>query len=244
MIPQTSSPELSGGELADAIPRAQARPGSKPNSILAHAWGRAIVPSLSDLLFVAMIVWLFMSSGAHGWQSLLADADVGWHIRTGEYILSHHAVPHHDLYSFSKPGAPWYAWEWLTDVIDGSLVWAAGLKGVVLTAGVIIALFATTLMRRMIDGARISSSRCWWRCWRRRGLHAFPGPAACLYAAAVIDFACGFLETDRDRPEPARIWWLVPITMVWTNLHGGFLVLIAACSGFATLGAAVECVSR
>ena len=40
---------------------------------------------------------------------------------TGEYILTHHAVPHHDLYSFSKPDAPWYAWEWLTDVIDGSL---------------------------------------------------------------------------------------------------------------------------
>ena len=109
------------------------------DSVLSHRWGRLVVPSLLDLLFVALIGWLFMSSGPHGWQSLLADADVGWHIRTGEYILDHHQVPHHDLYSFSKPGAPWYAWEWLTDVIDGLLYRWAGLKGVVLAAGVLIA---------------------------------------------------------------------------------------------------------
>jgi hypothetical protein len=92
--------------------------GKRIDALLATRWGRLLVPSLSDFLFVALIAWLFMSSGAHGWQSLLADADAGWHIRTGEYILDHHQVPHHDLYSFSKPGAPWYAWEWLTDIID------------------------------------------------------------------------------------------------------------------------------
>src|SRR5438477_1132834 len=100
------------------------RPGNL-DSILAGRWTRLLVPSLSDLLFIALIAWLFMSTGAHGWQSLLVDGDVGWHIRTGEYILNHHQVPYHDLYSFSKPGAPWYAWEWLTDVIDAGLFRAA-----------------------------------------------------------------------------------------------------------------------
>ena len=54
------------------------------DSMLAGRWTRLVVPSLSDLLFIALIAWLFMSTGAHGWQSLLVDADVGWHIRTGE----------------------------------------------------------------------------------------------------------------------------------------------------------------
>src|SRR6516164_7795602 len=78
-----------------------------------------LVPSLSDLFFLALMVWLFLA-GQYGWKSLLADADVGWHIRTGEYILDHHAVPRTDLYSFSKPDAPWYAWEWGVDLIDGA----------------------------------------------------------------------------------------------------------------------------
>ncbi|HSP70568.1 MAG TPA: hypothetical protein VLN48_22735 [Bryobacteraceae bacterium] len=81
------------------------------DTVLTRRWARVLIPSLSDLFFLAVLVWLFMSSGSAGWQGLLADADVGWHIRTGEYILDHHAVPRVDLYSFSKPGAPWYAWE-------------------------------------------------------------------------------------------------------------------------------------
>src|SRR5437868_7044599 len=90
-------------------------------SVLENPWARLLIPSLSDLFFLAILVWLFLSSGSSGWQGLLADADAGWHIRTGEYILDHHAVPHVDLYSFSKPDAAWYAWEWLTDVIYGGL---------------------------------------------------------------------------------------------------------------------------
>src|SRR5580704_19502097 len=83
--------------------------GRTINSVLAARWARILIPSLSDLFFLAILVWLFMSSGAAGWQGLLADADAGWHIRTGQYILDHHAVPRVDLYSFSKPGAPWFA---------------------------------------------------------------------------------------------------------------------------------------
>ena len=91
-------------------------PARSIESVLTSRWARLLIPSLSDLFFLAILVWLFMSSGAAGWQGLLADGDVGWHIRTGEYILDHHAVPHQDLYSFSKPGAPWFAWEWGSDV--------------------------------------------------------------------------------------------------------------------------------
>jgi len=124
-------------------------PSAAAPAALDGAAGRWLLPSFSDCLFLAVLIWIY-SSGSGGWKGLLADGDSGWHIRTGEYILDHHRVPYQDLYSFSRPGAPWYAWEWLSDVIFGSLHRLAGLKGVVLTAGVVIALFATTLIRRMI----------------------------------------------------------------------------------------------
>src|SRR5712692_1858517 len=207
-------------------------------SVLASRWARLLVPSLSDLFFLAILVWLFMSSGSAGWQGLLVDGDAGWHIRTGEYILDHHAVPRHDLYSFSKPNAPWYAWEWGSDIIDAWLHRLAGLKGVVLLAGVVIAAFATTLVRRMV--------------WR--GVHLFIAMVVALLGvgAASIHFlarphiftllllsvSVWILEADR-KESSRRIWWLVPLTVVWTNLHGGFLVLIATL-GLAAAGTAVE----
>ncbi|MSV35817.1 MAG: hypothetical protein EXQ47_09500 [Bryobacterales bacterium] len=49
------------------------------SALVTGRWTKLVVPSLSDLLFIALIAWLFLSTGAHGWQSLLVDADVGWH---------------------------------------------------------------------------------------------------------------------------------------------------------------------
>ncbi len=197
------------------------------------------MPSLLDLLFIALIGWLFMSSGPHGWQSLLADADVGWHIRTGEYILDHHQVPHHDLYSFSKPGAPWYAWEWLSDVIDALLFRWAGLKGVVLAAGVIIALYATTLMRRIVDaGAHLFVALLvTLLSVGSASMHFLARPH--VFTLLLLSLSMALIEADRRGANPARLWWLVPITLIWTSLHGGFLVLIGLL-GLAAIGAAVE----
>jgi len=213
-------------------------PGRSIESVLENAWARLLIPSLSDLFFLAILIWLFMSSGGAGWSGLLADADVGWHIRTGEYILDHHAVPRHDLYSFSKPDAPWYAWEWLTDVIDGGLYRWAGLKGIVLAAAVVIGIFSTILVCRMV--------------WR--GVHLFIALVISLlgvgassmhflarphiYTLALLSLSVWMIEADRLKPT-RRIWWLVPVTVVWTNLHGGFLALIAVL-GLTAVGTALE----
>src|SRR5271163_4910957 len=213
-------------------------PARSIESVLTQRWARLLIPSLSDLFFLAILIWLFMSSGSAGWQGLLVDGDVGWHIRAGEWVLNHHAVPHHDLYSFSKPDAPWYAWEWLTDVIDGSVHRLSGLKGIVLMAGVVIATFATTLIRRMV--------------WR--GAHLFVAMVVALvgvgsasihflarphiFTLLLLSISVWMIEADRKEAS-RRIWWLVPIAVVWTNLHGGFLALIATL-GLAASGIAVE----
>jgi hypothetical protein len=219
---------------------AAGRPSSIPRmeTILASRWARLLIPSLSDLFFLAVLVLLFMTSGAAGWEGLLADADVGWHIRTGDYILSHHTVPHVDLYSFSKPGAPWYAWEWLSDVLYSGLHRIAGLKGIVLLAAVLIALYALTLVRRMVA----------------RDVHLFVAMAVALLGVGgssmhflarphlltllFLSISVWAIEEDRQRPS-ARIWWLVPLTVVWTNMHGGFLALIVVLA-LTTVGAAIE----
>src|SRR5687768_7599947 len=112
-------------------------------------WARWLAPSLSDLLFISLMIWMF-AAGSAGWLGLLSDGDTGWHIRTGEFILDTHSVPTTDLFSFSKPGEQWFAWEWLSAVVLGSLHRAAGLKGVVLGAAVAIIAFATILFRHMI----------------------------------------------------------------------------------------------
>jgi hypothetical protein len=106
---------------------------------------RLLVPSLSDCLFLAILLCGFAAGS--GWSVLLSDGDTGWHIRTGEYILDTHSVPTHDLFSFSKAGEPWFAWEWLSDVTFAALHRVWGLKGVVAFTGLVLSLAATMLYR-------------------------------------------------------------------------------------------------
>ena len=162
------------------------------DTVLTSRWARVLIPSLSDLFFLAVLILLFMTSGAAGWEGLLADADVGWHIRTGEYILDHHAVPRVDLYSFSKPNAPWYAWEWLSDVLDGGLHRMAGLKGIVLFASVLIALFALTLVRRMVArDVHLFVALAVALLGVGGSSTALPGPPPPDHLAAAFDFGMG-----------------------------------------------------
>src|SRR5579871_4967345 len=100
------------------------------------AWARWVMPSASDLIFVAILMVLLLTPLA---VKLLGDAGIGWHIRTGQQILATHAIPRTDPFSSTMGGKPWFAWEWLFDLVAGELDHVAGLNGVTWMTAVIIA---------------------------------------------------------------------------------------------------------
>ena len=195
---------------------------------------RRLVPSIADLLFLAIFIWLF--AGASGWSQLLADGDTGWHIRNGQLILQNHSIPYRDWFGFGSEAHPWFAWEWLADVLFALLHRAAGLKAVVFFCGVVIAATQYVVFRH-----------CLWR-----GINPVPALAVVLLAtnASTVHFlarphvltlfftACAAWLLDIDRSSRTRFVWLLPaFVAVWVNLHGGFLAV------FTLLAARVlECV--
>jgi hypothetical protein len=197
---------------------------------------RLLVPSYADWLFAALLVWLFVAGA--GWSILLADGDTGWHIRVGEYVLNTGAVPRVDLFSYSKPGAPWFAWEWLADVIY-ALAWrAAALKGVVLVAGVLVALYLLLLFRQMLwrGGNLFLALAASLAVAGASGIHYLARPH--VFTLLLWTVSLWILDADRKRESP-WVWTLVPLTAVWANLHAGFLALIVSLAVVA-LAALVE----
>src|SRR5229473_465724 len=82
--------------------------GSRSSAADLHpAWVRWLVPSVGDLLFVALLGLLTLTTIS---VRLLGDAGVGWHIRTGQLILATQAIPRADPFSSSMAGQPWFAW--------------------------------------------------------------------------------------------------------------------------------------
>jgi hypothetical protein len=209
----------------------------------APVWGavgvrsRRWIPSLLDWFFLAVLVWLF-ATGQGGWSGLLADADAGWHIRTGELILERGRVPATDPFSFSKPDAPWFAWEWASDVGMALLHRAGGLKALVMVAAVLIALTAALLLRFLIwRGANpLAALLVTLVACGASTMHYLARPH--LISLLLLVAALWLIERDRRQPDRA-VWCLVPMTALWTNLHGGFMALIA-CLVMLVVGTAVE----
>jgi len=199
-------------------------------------WTRLLIPSMGDAIFIGLLAVLTCTSLS---TRLLGDAGIGWHIRTGQQILASYAVPRVDSFSSTMGGKPWFAWEWLYDVIVGELERWAGLNGVVwFTAVVIAGVFAST-----------------FRLLLRRGTNVFVALVLLLLAASasmihflarphvlswLLTLAWFWIldssETDCMQTDPAgpsatrstatgRRLWLLPLLMlVWVNVHGGFLI--------------------
>ncbi len=112
---------------------------------MTRSWSRILWPSHSDLFFLFHRLDV---SGESGWLAgLLQDSDTVLHTRTGQHILETASVPTHDLFSFTKPGDVWFAYEWLAEAAYGWLFNLAGFKGIVLLAGMLIALYITVLLK-------------------------------------------------------------------------------------------------
>jgi hypothetical protein len=153
------------------------------------------------------------------------DADSGFHIRIGDWILAAGRLPLEHPFSFSVTGREWLAFEWLSQVGLAALHAAWGLKGVTLASGLIIGVVFAILFRYVLwtgtnplIGAvavlvAVSAAR----------VHFWARPHIVTWLFLVI--GVWILERDR-RANSWTVWWLVPLTALWANLHGGFVVFL------------------
>jgi hypothetical protein len=201
--------------------------GSRSSAVNQNpAWVRWLVPSISDLLFVALLGLLVFTNLS---VRLLGDAGIGWHIRSGQIILATHTVPHVDPFSSSMSGQPWFAWEWLYDMLVGWLDTAAGLNAVVLfTAVIIAAVFSWTFQLLVRRGTNILLALVLVLLAASAAMiHFFARPHVVSWLFTMLWFwALESSEKERKSGwQSSFLLWLLPsTTLVWVNVHGGFLV--------------------
>jgi hypothetical protein len=192
-----------------------------------------LLPSLTDFAFLMPIVFLF--SRMEGVKTLLSDCDTGWHIRTGEWIAANLRVPARDIFSFSKAGDPWYAWEWLSDVLFAWLNSRGGLAAVVLFSLLLIAVTSMLLFRlaRRKSNAIVALVVAMVAA-AASSVHWLARPH--LFTLLFLVLFYGALERVRDgRTRLAGVPYLALLpaaTILWTNLHGGFFVGILTIAAY------------
>ena len=80
------------------------------------------------------------------------DLDIWWHLKTGDWIVQHMAVPHTGLFSWTAANRPWVAYSWGYEVLmSRAYAWfgliGVGVYGTLLTLGV--AYFVYWMARRL-----------------------------------------------------------------------------------------------
>lgn len=187
-------------------------------------------PSVSDLIFLVLLVSL--SCGALA-PRLLGDAGIGWHIRNGEQMLRTHSITRTDSFSSTMSGQPWYAWEWLYDLLIAGIHQGMGLNGVVFfTALVIAGTFALTLRSTLARGANLLLVVVLLALSvGASAIHLFARPHVLSWLLVVIWFQLlHSWETAVGPGKDRALFWLPVLMLLWVNLHGGFL------TGFTLLG--------
>lgn len=211
-------------------------------------------PRISPLAAAILVIALAAFAAALCVNPARAN-DLFWQLRTGQWILLHHAAPHFDTYSWTHRGTPWVAHEWLAFVLFYTCYAWKSFAGVwLLTAGITAATVVLLYFLILNETSRASSEAG----------EGAPVTAALLTAFAAIMSSAFFqprpqiftylftlatlgivmhvrrrveaAESDQDAHTAARtLWVLPPLYMVWANLHAGVLVGLAIVGVFAAV---------
>ncbi len=199
-------------------------PGTAP-----AAWLIWVLPSFADVFFIVLIGILAFSPMS---ADLLRDADTGWHIRSGEQILLTHAVPRTDPFSYTKQGEPWYAWEWMYDVVVAAIHHVSGLNGVVLFTAVVISSTFALLFRFILrrSGNLVVAGTLTLLAIAAAQVHmlARPHVLSWLLTLLWVESLCRFEDGKRT-----ALLWLPPLMLLWANLHAGFVLGLGLLGVFA-----------
>jgi hypothetical protein len=197
----TASPGAKVGEKARAAASGPGGTGARHSPVGSPG---ELVPWLLVLVF-----------GALGLVPL-GDPDVWWHLRTGQWIVEHGALPHRDPWSFASSQA-WIPHEWLSQVAMYAAYATGGYRGLILLHGTLLAAIGAIVV---------------WQARRRAG----------WLATTVVTVIClvAVMPGSNERPQLASFallayfgprlltaietgkapWLFVPLVYLWANLHG------------------------
>jgi len=147
--------------------------------------------------------------------------DIWLHIRTGSWIWEHGAAPYSQLYSFVLGNKEWVDHEWLFQVLVYPLYELAGVNGLILmrfvTISAILCIFFTIAKRSerffFLSASTlvisVAATFCRW--------HIRPELFSLLFIAIFIYMLKSYKGKN-------SIFFLLPLQVLWVNLHGYFII--------------------
>jgi hypothetical protein len=176
-------------------------------------------------------VWLALMLA--GRSRLFLDPGALWHIVVGQDILAWRTLPTTDRFTCTFAGHPWIAQQWLGECLLALLHRIGGLDTVLLaTATLLACLYAWLCVRLLRAGMHPLIAVLVVALAILAGTYHFH-PRPHLVNLVLLGWTFAWLcDFEAGRIPLGRLFWLVPLYVLWTNIHGGMV------GGVATIAAA------
>jgi len=184
-------------------------------------------PRFRDIIFFTV----FTSILFLGPRMLSIDSDLGRHLTVGRYILNHHLIPTHDLFSYTLNGQARPPYEWLSQVFFALTFNLAGLDGDILLSALVIAstfaiVYTDTTQR---SGQPLTALGLTLLAAVAGSLHWLPRPH--IFTFVLLAIWLERLEKLR-KGDPVPLWPFFLLMLGWANLHGGFVFGLLAWAAY------------
>lgn len=161
-----------------------------------------------------------------------ADPDMYWHLASGRWMVENGELLRRDVFSSTIAGQPYSVGEWLGQIVLYAAYALGGWSGLALLRGLLVATAALFLTRAALRGGA-------------RAVIALPLVTVALllseiewtdrpqlFTLALFPLLLDLLLAAREG-RVRRLLFVPPLLLVWTDLHGGYVLGLALVLIFA-----------
>lgn len=155
----------------------------------------------------------------------LREPDLWWQIRTGEWILENGQIPKQDVFSYTYNGAEWVNVKWGSEVLLALVTKVSGPECVFILQAIVSCLLVFFLLRlsslfrsnhEAFDWVGLLSVLLVLIASEYR-INGRPEMFSHLLAIVFL-----FLLLKHRKQPSFKILWLIPLQILWANLHEAF----------------------
>ncbi|MGH2757923.1 MAG: hypothetical protein ACRDI3_09055 [Actinomycetota bacterium] len=154
----------------------------------------------------------------------LETVDLAYHVRAGLDALAQGSLVWSDSFTFTAPGTTWVNQQWFAQLVLAGTFQAWGFVGLLVLKTIMVGfLFSLVFSLCRASGASLRVAS-----WVTLGAFGVAMTTLTLrpqlFAMCLFALALRILQNRTDRP--GVVWWLVPLTVLWANVHGSFVLVL------------------
>ncbi len=156
-------------------------------------------------------------------DTTVRDPDLWWHLKVGDWIVQHHAVPYVGIFSRTAATRPWIAYSWGYEVLLSRAYAWFGLVGFSLF-GILLTVAVASVLFWMLH--RLSGR--FWVAWILSLIGCFAYlfslmPRPVFVTMILFTIVLTFLLEAQRTGRMQLLWWLPLLFILWANIHIQFI---------------------